>query len=791
MKQLNTLICFIILNILAFGNFCFGQHLNGTLPASFGTSQMFSNFGEMRVDPADADFIAQAISNDEKEGLYVIAQLKDVDITPLNSGTWEELDNGATVWRARITSRDARGLSLYFDRFNLPEGGELYVYDETRSQLIGGYTSEDNTGDNGFVIGIILGQSVIIEYVAPGMLTPGAKKAVLHSEVEVPDLSISQVGYVFRGLDQLECLRDIGDSESCEVNVNCPEGQNWQLHKQAVVRIFVREGNSAGWCSGTLINNLASDGTPYVLTANHCGPDATAANFNQWRFDFNLEYTTCTGSTQAQMHSRTGCTKKAYGPMSGGSDFYLLQLNQAPDNSWNPIYAGWRRDNTAATTVTGIHHPAGDVKKISSSTTVTTGSYTGCASNAHWVITDWRQTQTNLGVTEGGSSGSGLFDQDGYLVGTLTGGSASCSYPHHDLYGKLYYHWDRNGSSNDMQAKPWLDPNNTGNTTCPMFDPNNPDNPNPGGGDDDDDDDDPDTPGEDPDNPGTPDEPDTPGVEGNCHKLHYPLGGTLTIYRTPDEGYLAGTNSYGDLAKADYFQKDSTEEYIVNMIMNVGMVSGTGNITFCVWADNNGQPGAILGSKTVSLSEIVNRSYIENDPQMPTNYPQLRRRYYCKFNTAITVNGSFFAGFMVPTSGTFGLVTNSQGNAANTAWEMNSDSTWSQYSDADSWGISLTHALFPQLCDDPAATEIEDVEDINTVIYPNPTSGNVTVRLENSEIETAEIKVYDLNGKLLQVEQQKGSNEVTLNLSPLTSGMYIISVQTGNQNFTKKISLIK
>lgn len=780
MKHLNRVLCILIFSSLAFLFNGYAQHLSGTLPASYHSALMFSPIGETHVAPADADFVSQAVNNTDKSGMYVIAQLKDVDISTLNSGTWEELEDGTMIWRIQISSPGAKALSLHFDRFNLPVGGRFYVYDEDRTQLLGGFSELDNTEDKGYSIGLIVGETMIAEYVAPALLTPGEKKAILNTEVMVPDIHISQISYVFRGVSDLQHAKDIGDSESCEVNVACPEGDDWQMQKRSVVRIYVVEGNSGGWCTGTLINNLTNDGTPYILTANHCGPNATAANFNQWRFYFNLEYTTCTGTTvQSQTQYRTGCSKVAYGSINGGSDFFLLQLNQAPDNAWNPIYAGWRRDNTAATTATGIHHPAGDVKKISSSTTISTGSYTGCASSAHWRITDWRQTTTNRGVTEGGSSGSALFDQEGYLVGTLTGGAATCSNPHNDYYGKLYYHWDQNGTSSDQQLKPWLDPNNTGSNTCPMYDPNNPDNPiDPG---------DP----SDPDDPDDPDDPGTPSVPSDCHKLHYPLNGTLTLYRTPDNGYLTGTNTYGDIAKADYFQKDSTVEYLVNMVMNVGIANGSGNVTFCIWADNNGRPGALIASKTVPISTISSHCYTVNDPQMPTSYPQLKRRYTCQFTPSIAISGSFFAGYMLPSSGNFALVTNSENQATNTGWEMRSDSSWVEYSDPTSWGIALTHALFPQLCDNAEATEIEEWNNENgSVIFPNPTTGMVTVQLTGSDAP-AVIRVFDMNGKLLPIAPVRNGATCTLDLSSLSSGLYIISLQTNNQIITKKISLIK
>lgn len=776
MKQFRIPLCSVLTFILLLGNI-HAQSFDGSFPPSYQSAVSYADIQVVNAVPADAQFIADAKGNTNKSGMYVIAQLRDVDVSPVEDGDWETLENGNAIWRVKLRSPGAKALALHFDRFNIPAGGKVYVYDEGRTQLLGTFTEKDNTGDLGYSIGLILGDCIVFEYDAPELLSSGAKKAILNEDVVVPDIHISQLSYIFRGVEDLQNAKEIGDSESCEVNVKCPEGDNWDRQIRSVVRIYVVQGNSAGWCSGTLINNLTSDGTPYILTANHCGPDATTSNFNQWKFYFNLQYTSCTGTTiQAQNNVCTGCSKKAEGSIDGGSDFYLLQLNQAPNNAWNPIYAGWRRDNTAATTATGIHHPAGDVKKISSSTTISTGSYTGCASSAHWKISDWRQTATNQGVTEGGSSGSGLWDQNGYLVGTLTGGQASCSYPHNDYYGKLYYHWDQNGTSSSQQAKPWLDPNNTGSTTCPDYDPNNPDSPAT-----------PDTT----DTPGTPDTPDTPGASGNCHKAHYPLHGTLVSYKAEENGYLAGTNSYGDKAKADYFTKDATTEYIVNLTMNFAQASGTGSVTFCIWADNNGVPGELLGSRSVSLSSITSHSVMVNDPQMASPYPSLCRRYTCQFPTSIAVSGNFFAGVQLPNSGTFSLVTNSNGDGANTGWEQKSDGTWVPYNDSSSWGLSLTHALFPQLCDNANTTEIEEEIADGVSIYPNPTSGNVIVRLSDARTANATVEVYDYTGKLVKAPQMRNELETTIQLGGCAQGIYTIVVRKDNvQIITKKISLI-
>ena len=92
-----------------------------------------------------------------------------------------------------------------------------------------------------------------------------------------------------------------------------------------------------------------------------------------------------------------------------------------------------------------IHHPSGDIKKITFDydNAVSAGNY--------WDINQWED-----GTTEPGSSGSPLFDGNSKrIVGQLYGGTASCTSITYDTYGKTSVSWN-NGLST------YLDPNNSG-----------------------------------------------------------------------------------------------------------------------------------------------------------------------------------------------------------------------------------------------------------------------------------------------------------------------------------------
>lgn len=69
-------------------------------------------------------------------------------------------------------------------------------------------------------------------------------------------------------------------------------------------------------------------------------------------------------------------------------------------------------------------------------------------------------------MTEGGSSGSPLFNSKGLIIGTLSGGSSSCELPEGlNLYGKLYYHWNKYSDNDTARMDVWLDPLGMGVTS--------------------------------------------------------------------------------------------------------------------------------------------------------------------------------------------------------------------------------------------------------------------------------------------------------------------------------------
>ncbi|MBP8823148.1 MAG: T9SS type A sorting domain-containing protein [Flavobacteriales bacterium] len=383
-------------------------------------------------------------------------------VTNQVAGTWR-VDGGERVWQLGIRSPGALALECLLDHVDVPTGSTLRVLSPAGRPLGGPVPLDLAAGTAEFSTPLVAGDSCILQYREPvDAAEPGTFR-------------LAKIGHAYRSVEPWTAREG-----SCHVNVACePESDGWEGPIQATVRISVVVPEGTGWCTGTLVNNVRQDCAPYILTAFHCGRTSTAAQFNQYKFYFNFQYATCNGGSYSTAQYLTGAQLKAYSddyaPQFqgvGGSDFMLLRAHADVPGSFNPYWAGWDASNIPGVSADGvcIHHPTGAPKRISSFTeTVTTGHPMASSGLMSHYKVKWAPTQNGFGVTEVGSSGSGLFKPSGtmgpLLIGTLTGSSAGMNCTNNGgtaYFGKMSYHWTNNPNTASLKLRPWLDPDNTG-----------------------------------------------------------------------------------------------------------------------------------------------------------------------------------------------------------------------------------------------------------------------------------------------------------------------------------------
>ncbi len=364
--------------------------------------QVFNDLGELVYD--SGSITEQEINWPLHNGIGVALKISKIT-APFDSPA------GATkqVWAMALRSPEALGLRLHFVNFDVGAGAVI-VYARRGAELVtlGPFTSKGPEQDGDFWT----------------TLSPGATAFIEVSGVAVPQLKISEVMHfdqdITGGLSGANSQRKFAEAAEfgCHLDVMCEEVS--PIARDATVLLTYAVGGGGASCTGTLLTDLDGETVvPYVLTANHC--ELTAANVNSLMTTFLFQNNACGGSVGATLP-----------PLSGGvvleseedNDMKFIRLNgRVPAGV---ALAGWSTDGPSDGSY-GIHHPGATFKratffKIPDPSEDPVECVIALFLN-HWVM------KAERGGLEGGSSGSGLFNSQGQLLGQLGGNCGSGKTP--------------------------------------------------------------------------------------------------------------------------------------------------------------------------------------------------------------------------------------------------------------------------------------------------------------------------------------------------------------------------
>lgn len=707
-----------------------------------------------------------SINDHNKIGPWRFGYSFNVDYNLSNSGTWETLPGHGKIWRLKLSSDGALTMNFLFADMHIPShGGYISIYNPSNDRRILTYTDQNNLDHKKLGTELTYGEEVIIEVFEPTQEEGNAS------------LTITNVIHGYRSLDVYaqSMMRALNSSGDCNIDILCPEGNGWELQAKSVAMIVV---NGSGACSGALVNNTQNDGTPYFLTANHCGTDPT-----NWAFRFNWDSpnpscATTTPSTDGPTNMQTA-NGGIFRAANAGSDFFLLEISNPPLASWDIYYSGWDRSDIVPDSVIGIHHPAGDVKKICKyyAQPIQTTFNAGGGNAECWEIPDW-----TMGVTEGGSSGSPLFDHNHRIIGQLYGGTAACSNSpttedngEPDYYGRFGISWD--GASSAERLKDWLDPTAT----------------------------------------------DTNYIDG-----YYPLTITddydafaIVVQNMPLD--FCGTSS----ATPSLYLRNNGLQTLTSMNIKVDI---NGSITTIPWTGNlmSGDYETVpLGTInfTDGLDQVI-KVYTET-PNGQTDQNMVNDTItsiidvqtlgeYVTFDIVTDCNGSENAIYIENSVGVnvFDLVIQGSLSDGFFGSEINRDVCLTEDcyelvitdTGGDGWpddwlcfatyGVNVTYNsnslvsentfTFTNSVSYPFCTGTASIKEFNLAnfkIYPNPTKNQITLEFDDQN-EGFKVQVLDLSGRLL-IEKR---DIHTIDLSQLAQGTYLIKlIKNNGQSITKKV----
>ncbi len=380
--------------------------------------------------------------------IYEHATPINVNISPLlEAYKYEDADY--YIFRQKITVNNAISIKVFFDHLILSNNAEMYIYSSDGKVVTGSIRNTENRLENQlWGSNTFNGMSIFIEIKIP-------KTELEANNIHLSKILVGKVNNSTNDLSDSASTGAFGASSYCNINVACPSGNGWGNESKSICLIETDDGFAF---SGSLINNTAYDLKPYILTAWHGTNGKNPQNFT---YTFLWISPTCSPTTNTnQIVLYNGANLRAtYEP----TDFSLLELLQSTSSNTDLYYLGWDRIGATPTSGVGIHHPGGDIMKISFADNPATIGNIRLNTNTAWRVF------INRGITEKGSSGSPLFNQNHLVVGQEYSSTQSCGgVTGGTNYGRFDLSWSGGGTPS-TRLQDWLDPKNCGLVTIPTI----------------------------------------------------------------------------------------------------------------------------------------------------------------------------------------------------------------------------------------------------------------------------------------------------------------------------------
>ncbi len=391
--------------------------------------------------------------NAPRRGMLQVGVQRPVTGAMMATGAWQKNSDGTTVWRLALQSNDAVGIRVHFTNFSVGDG-KVWVHDTASppKQVFGPYSALGVHGNGDLWTEAVFADSVEVEY-QPGsqVQSPG-----------LPPFQVAEIAHLYRfggreAPPNGTAARSSADSfyiagrqpsaaiplaaatpnYSCFIDATCEEGSATypavSLVTPATAFLLFNMGNSQYQCSGTMLN--APNGQPVLLTAGHCVDSNAVALSLTAAFDYRTS--TCKGAmpdpTQSPQVLGVQLLSYVDNPFENQDnateilddlDYSLVQMSGYP-NTPDFVLAGYSTDEVLfGENVTSLSYPQGLSVEFAYAPRVDSRlDVYGASPFANAFQIEYNAN----GSPDSGSSGSGIFDNEGRLLGSLSTGYTDCN----------------------------------------------------------------------------------------------------------------------------------------------------------------------------------------------------------------------------------------------------------------------------------------------------------------------------------------------------------------------------
>jgi lysyl endopeptidase len=371
---------------------------------SFGHLTVAAPLDTVKVDLAP---LIDAVYHERNRFAVEISHAVTLD----SAGAWSTFGTTAT-WTYTVHIPMAVSLSFHAPRVVLPHAATVTVHSRQGTYVY-------RTGDvhrGGLWSRVAAGDFLEFQLVLP--LSERANA--------VFDVSSFQAGYRGFGPNapmhphyaRLVERKSSSSNASCVQNYECDVTANNTAPGQATVALII---SNLFQCSGTLLNDVPGDHTPFVLTARHCqtgklgggNPGIASSTSVYW------DATSACGKPLATLYDPGIPFQSGAVTVVEQQDAWLIELDASPVVS-DAYFAGF--DATGGIVQGGytVDHALSYDKQFTEwSGQAATVQLAGSVLNVKYASNFW-EVVNKLGTVGPGSSGSGLFDQNDRLVGSLS-----------------------------------------------------------------------------------------------------------------------------------------------------------------------------------------------------------------------------------------------------------------------------------------------------------------------------------------------------------------------------------